>query len=136
MYLSEIDDILDKTLDKFMYLWVLNNKIKEIINYSKLIKEPNFVKYQKDINLLIEYSTGLINEKDINKFVSKTSNVNLIKNLVLKYISYYLFLFIGIIITLLIIDPIGSLFSVLVIFTMSALFYFFKRLTAVLYDTI
>jgi hypothetical protein len=96
MYLSEIDDILDKTLDKFMYLWVLDNKIKEIIDYSKLIKEPNFVKYQKDINLLIEYSAGLINEKDINKFVSKTSNVNLIKNIVLKYICYYLFLFIGI----------------------------------------
>jgi len=96
MYLSEIDDILDKTLDKFMYLWVLDNKIKEIIDYSKLIKEPNFVKYQKEINLLIEYSTGLINEKDINNFVSKTSNVNLIKNLVLKYICYYLFLFIGI----------------------------------------
>lgn len=96
MYISEIDDILDKTLDKFMYLWILNNKSKELIDYSKLIKEPNFIKYQKDINLLLEYSISTINEKDINKFVSKISNINLIKNLVLKYIGYYLFLFLGI----------------------------------------
>jgi len=96
MYISEIDDILDKTLDKFIYLWVLENKNKEIVDYNKLIKEPNFVKFQKEINLLLEYSVGLISEKDINKFVSKTSNINLIKNLVLKYVGYYLFLFLGI----------------------------------------
>lgn len=96
MYLAEIDDILDKTLDKFMYLWILENKNAEIIDYPKLIKEPNFVKYQKDINLLLEYSSKLIDEKDVNKLVSKTSNINLIKNIVLKYVSYYLFLFIGI----------------------------------------
>ena len=96
MYISEIDDILDKTLDKFMYLWILDNKSKDIIDYTKLIKESNFVKYQKEINVLFEYCINLISEKDINKFVSKTSNINLIKNLVLKYIGYYLFLFIGI----------------------------------------
>lgn len=49
MYISEIDDILDKTLDKFMYLWVLENKNKEIIDYVKLIREPNFVKFQKKL---------------------------------------------------------------------------------------
>ena len=96
MYISEIDDILDKTLDKFMYLWILDNKNKEIINYTKLIKEPNFIKFQREINVLIEYSISMISEKDISKFVSKISNINLVKNLVLKYIGYYLFLFIGI----------------------------------------
>ena len=96
MYLYEIDDILDKTLDKFMYLWILDNKNTELVDYSKLIKEINFIKYQKEINLLFEYSIKLIDDKDINKFISKISNVNLIKNLILKYIGYYLFLFIGI----------------------------------------
>lgn len=96
MYISEIDDILDKTLDKFMYLWILDNKNNEIIDYVKLINEPNFIKYQKEINLLFEYGVGLISDKDILKFVSKTSNLNLIKNLILKYLGYYLFLFIGI----------------------------------------
>jgi hypothetical protein len=96
MYISEIDDILDKTLDKFMYLWIIKNSTKELIEYTKIIKEPNFIKYQKEINILFEYSSELISEKDINKFVSKISNVNLIKNLILKYIGYYFFLFIGI----------------------------------------
>jgi hypothetical protein len=96
MYISEIDDILDKTLDKFMYSWILDNKNKEIIDYVKLIRELNFVKFQKEINVLLEYGISLISDKDISKFVSKVSNINLIKNLVLKYIGYYLFLFVGI----------------------------------------
>jgi hypothetical protein len=96
MYISEIDDILDQTIDKFMYSWIFDNKIKELINYEKLIKEPNFIKYQKDINVLLEFAYELISDKDINKFVSKISNVNLIKNLIMKYIGYYLFLLIGI----------------------------------------
>lgn len=45
---------------------------------------------------MLEYSIGLISDKDISKFVSKISNINLIKNLVLKYIGYYLFIFVGI----------------------------------------
>ena len=48
MYISEIDEILDQTLDKFMYSWILENQIKELLSYSKLIKEPNFIKYQKN----------------------------------------------------------------------------------------
>ena len=96
MYISEIDDILDQTLDKFMYSWILENQIKELLDFSKLIKEPNFIKYQKDINKIIEYAQELISDKDINKIVTKNSNILLIKNLVSKYISYYLFLLIGI----------------------------------------
>ena len=52
MYISEIDDILDQTLDKFMYSWAVENNLKELISFEKLIKEPNFIKYQKDINFL------------------------------------------------------------------------------------
>ena len=96
MYISEIDDILDQTLDKFMYSWIMENQIKEILSWSKLIKEPNFIKYQKDINKIIEYGQNLISDKDINKFVTKNSNISLIKNLISKYIGYYLFLLIGI----------------------------------------
>ena len=44
MYISEIDDILDQTLDKFMYSWIIENKIKDFVSYQKLIKETNFVK--------------------------------------------------------------------------------------------
>ena len=99
MYIAEIDDILDKTLDKFMYFFIIENKQNksiELIDYHKLIKEQNFIKYQKEINILFQYGYELISDNDINKFVTKISNVNLIKELILKYIGYYLFLFIGI----------------------------------------
>ena len=96
MYISEIDDILDQTLDKFMYSWIIENQIKDILNWSKLVKEPNFIKFQKEINSIIEYGQDLISDKDINKFVTKNSNIVLIKNLISKYIGYYLFLLIGI----------------------------------------
>ena len=96
MYIEEIDNILDQTLDKFMYSWILENKIKELVKYNKLIKEPNFIKYQKDINFILDYGYDLISTKDIEKIVTKTANINLIKNLILKYIGYYLFLLIGI----------------------------------------
>ena len=96
MYISEIDDILDQTLDKFMMMWILEHQMKELLSYDKLIKEPNFIKYQKEINKIIEYAQELISDKDINKIVAKSSNVILIKNLISKYIGYYLFLMIGI----------------------------------------
>lgn len=95
MYISEIDDILDKTLDKFMYLWIIDDNNIDVIKSSKLIKETNFVKYQKEMNLLFEYMQSLISKTDIDKIVSKISNINLIKNLVLKYMGYYLFIFLG-----------------------------------------
>ena len=47
MYISEIDDILDQTLDKFMYSWIIEKKIKDLIDFNKLVKEINFIKYQK-----------------------------------------------------------------------------------------
>ena len=63
MYIEEIDNILDQTLDKFMYSWILENKIKELVKYNKLIKEPNFIKYQKDINFILDYGYDLISNK-------------------------------------------------------------------------
>ena len=60
MYISEIDDILDQTLDKFMMMWILEHQMKELLSYDKLIKEPNFIKYQKEINKIIEYAQELI----------------------------------------------------------------------------
>lgn len=95
MYISEIDDILDKTLDNFLYVWIINNE-KELINSSKIFDEQNFVKHQKDLNKVIEYIQLTIPEEDINKIITKPSNMVLIKNVISKYICYYLFLSIGI----------------------------------------
>jgi len=96
MYISEIDDILDQTIDKFMYTWIIESKAKDLLNFATLVKEPNFVKFQKQINKILEFAMELISQKDITKFVTKNNNISLINNLVSKYLGYYLFILIGV----------------------------------------
>ena len=96
MYISEIDDILDQTIDKFMYTWIIESKAKDLLNFSALVKEQNFVKFQKQINKILEFAMELISQKDVNKIVTKNNNVLLINNLVSKYLGYYLFILMGI----------------------------------------
>ena len=62
MYIAEIDDILDQTLDKYMYTWIIESKFKELINIDTIINEPNFVKFQKDINKTLDYSFTIISQ--------------------------------------------------------------------------
>jgi hypothetical protein len=96
MYISEIDDILDQTIDKLMYTWIIESKATDLLNFYNIVKQPNFVKYQREINKILEFGIELISQKDINKFVTKTENVTLINNVISKYIGYYLFIIIGI----------------------------------------
>ena len=60
MYISEIDDILDQTIDKFMYTWIIESKAKDLLNFATLVKEPNFVKFQKQINKILEFAMDKI----------------------------------------------------------------------------
>ena len=96
MYISEIDDILNETLNNFMGTWILENKIPQLLEFKKLIKEVNFVKYQTQINNIIEFGQSLIPSDKINKLVSKKQNVILINEIISKFLCYYLFIMIGI----------------------------------------
>ncbi len=96
MYISEIDDILNETLNNFMGTWILESKVPELLDFKKLSKEPNFVKYQKDINAILEFGRNLIDQRKIEKIVSKKQNVILINNIISKYLAYYLFILLGI----------------------------------------
>lgn len=96
MYIPEIDEILNETINNFMGTWILEAKVPELLDFKKLTKEPNFVKYQKDINNILEFGKSLINERKINNLVTKKQNVILVNNVILKYIAYYLFILIGI----------------------------------------
>ena len=96
MYITEIDELLNETLNNFMGIWILESKISELLNYKKLIKEVNFIKYQKQINEIIEFGQSLIPEDKINKLVSKKQNIILINSIVSKYLCYYIFIIIGI----------------------------------------
>ena len=96
MYINGIIDIMIETLDRIYEFWIENKeKNKEIIQFEKIIKEKNFKKYQKDINKLFDFLFIFISEDKINKIVTKNNNIELIKNIIKKYISYYIFLFIG-----------------------------------------
>jgi hypothetical protein len=96
MYILEIDDILNETLNNFIGTWVLEENMKELLEFKKLIKEPNFIKYQKDINNILEFGQSIISQEKINKLVTKKQNIILINNVITKYLGYYLFILIGI----------------------------------------
>lgn len=96
MYISEIDDILNETLNNFMGTWILESKVPELLDFKKLSKEPNFVKYQKDINTIFEFGKNLIDQRKIDKIVNKKQNIILINNIISKYLAYYFFILLGI----------------------------------------
>lgn len=90
MYINKIDELLDKILDDFYNTVIVKNT-----RMSEILNEPNFVKYQKDINeLMVKYITT-IDLKEIKELVKKEEQVKNIVELVKRYIAYYLFLYIG-----------------------------------------
>lgn len=96
MYVTEIDNLLDKTLDKFMNLWLMDKKSKiELISLATIIKEINFTRYQKEINLLLTIGINLVPESEITSFVTKNNNILLVKNIITRYLAYYILLQIG-----------------------------------------
>lgn len=96
MYINQIETILDETINKAFTIWIDDKKNKNnLISLSKIIDEKNFKKYQSEINKLLEYLFLLIDQDKIKKIVKKNSNIELINNTIEKYISYYIFIFIG-----------------------------------------
>ena len=75
MYIENIDAILDETLNNFMGIWILDNKVKDLLEFKKLIKEINFIKYQKQINEIIDFGQSLIPEDKITNVVTKKQNI-------------------------------------------------------------
>jgi len=96
MYIDDIDKIWDETINNYFSVWIVQ-KTKELINIDTLIKETNFVKFQKEINKSFDLSFSIISQEKIKSIVTKNSNINLINNIIKKYICYYFFTFIGVI---------------------------------------
>ena len=78
MYISEIDDILDQTLDKFMYSWILENNITELISFDKLIKESKQKnKYVSNLLvILIQVHSRLNYLKELVSSLNETKHIN------------------------------------------------------------
>ena len=70
MYINKIEDILDKIIDNFYNIIIIKNK-----NFTKIVKETNFVKHQRLINdLFIEYDK-YIDRKMIKKIICKFGTI-------------------------------------------------------------
>lgn len=89
MYINKIDELVDKVIDDY-YSNIINKNI-----LKKIIKDDNFVKYQKDINQILSSYIELINKKDIEELVPDADNVNIIIEIIKRYLGYYTFMVIG-----------------------------------------
>jgi hypothetical protein len=90
MYINKIDDIIDKVIDDFYTTVILTDKI-----LTSVFKEPNFVKYQQDLNTLMENYIKSINLSELQGLVKSGDAVNTIKETLKRYTAIYLFLTIG-----------------------------------------
>ncbi len=90
MYINKIDDLIDKVIDDFNSTVILSDN-----RIDKFLKEINFVKYQSDINDIFKKYISSINLNDIKSVVSNNDILNKIIGVIKKYITIYLFLFIG-----------------------------------------
>ena len=90
MYINKLDEIVDKIIDDFFSDFVINQK-----TFGNILKEPNFVKYQIQINKIINDYISSIDMKELNSFIKNNENINTIIQMIKKYIAYYVFLTIG-----------------------------------------
>jgi len=90
MYIDKIDDLIDKIIDDFYATVIL--KDNRIILF---LKEINFVKYQSDINDIFKKYISNLNLSDLKGIVSNNDILNKITEVIKKYITLYLFLYIG-----------------------------------------
>lgn len=90
MYINKIDDLIDKVIDDFYNNVILTDK-----TLQKIFSEPNFVKYQKEINLIMTKFVEQINLSEIKELVKSNDAINTIFETIKRYIAFYLFLTIG-----------------------------------------
>ena len=90
MYINKIDDLIDKVIDDFNSTVILSDN-----RIPKILKELNFVKYQSDMNEMFKKYINSINLNEIKTTVSNNDILNKIIGVLKKYITIYMFLFIG-----------------------------------------
>jgi len=90
MYINKIDELIDNTIDDFYNTVILKDK-----TFAKILKEPNFVMFQPQINkMLMDYAKS-IDKNQIGKIISNQDNLMTIFELIKRYVCYYFFLYIG-----------------------------------------
>ena len=90
MYINKIDDLIDNVIDDFFV-----NIISKDNTLLKIYKEPNFVKFQKEMNTIMLTFTNSFNLTEIKELVKNNDNIYSISETLKRYIAFYLFLIIG-----------------------------------------
>ena len=90
MYIDKLDNFFDKMIDDFYASVIIINKL-----LTKIIKEPNFVKYQADINEILKQYILSINQNDLNSISANYTVHQHIKEVIKKYTCMYIFIYIG-----------------------------------------
>ncbi len=87
MYVNKIDEIIDNVIDDFYNRIILKE-------FSKYLKDTNFVKFQLEINKSLEtYINNLsFGTEELTKSILNKENYAKIKENLKKYIVYYMFL--------------------------------------------
>ena len=91
MYLNKIDDIIGRVIDDFYTVVILKNK-----DFKKLLGEDNFIKYQGQLNEMIQaYITG-IPEDTVSDITKKQDSIDDLFDTMTRYCIIYAFLTIGV----------------------------------------
>jgi len=85
MYIDKIDELVDKIIDDFYNRIFLDKKA------MKMFEEINFIKYQLDINNLLNGYFETIDKEDIIKILQDEINTQKMIDFIKKYIMYYTF---------------------------------------------
>jgi hypothetical protein len=89
MYVNNIDDLIDSTLEKF------DKYVHDTILINELTKEKNFVKYNNKINNIVHDFIKTLNNKQIQTIVNKLEYVDYIYEVIKRYCIYYIYLLIA-----------------------------------------
>ena len=89
MYVNQIDNIIDKILDKLYLEGLANDKtFQAIVDGNKI----NFVEYREKINKSIQQFMETIDVGDIQKLINNKENLIRIMDIIKRYVAYYYFL--------------------------------------------
>ena len=89
-YVETIDNMVDKILEDYFIDIIEKNK-----EFLMIVEDPNFVKYQKEINgYFVEYSKKLENT-ELNNIIKNEYDIHYVKNTLAKYFVLYTFIAIG-----------------------------------------
>lgn len=89
MFITNIDNYLDKIIDKFYE----HNFKKEI--FKNFSKDENFVKYQNKIINNVKDFIENFNKTELNNITSNKENIDFILNIIKRYCMFYTYLGIG-----------------------------------------